>query len=404
MNLWYRRNFVRIAVAACAVGACSSDSVVSQAQLEKCGRNRATCGNGPMYVLSRLTPSYPDAQGRVAGFNIDGLVSDAEQKEGCRVADFVAPDGTPGIDNRFVDLLESTSDQIKEYVPAVLQSTIGTGGFLFIVEMVGVDDFENDDEIGLVIRRSTDLPLLGTDGELLDGQTFNLAFDHFAGATINARIENGRILAGPLEWKVLTHFFAVDIRFNFKNVYVDATFSPERNMISGVMGGSIPIADILGIADAIENFGGDASVPIIRALVPPLADVQSPDTGDCDQLSFAIFAEGKFAFVHDEVALAEDTAELTGDQLFVQLGCIECHTVTSVPGAVGTIGPPLDGLGARSQRVSGQQVGRDFVVQSLNNPNFTIADGYEPDIMPDDTLQRLTLEQYDVLVDWLMTL
>lgn len=386
-----------------AFAACSGGGL-SQSQLEQCGRESASCGDGPQFVISALRPSYPDSKGRVEGFNIDGKVSDANSRDGCKVEDFTNAAGAPGIDNRLTNLLSQTTPQIQEYVPAVIQSTIGTGGLLFIFELVGVDDLANDDQIGIVIRRSTDIPLLGTDGMVLDGQTFWLAFDHFAGATTAARIEDGRVKAGPFSWNLLTRFFAVDIRFTFENFYVDAELAPDGRSLTGLVGGSIPIVDILGIADAIDNFGGDASVPFIRALVPPLADVRSPETDECDSLSFAAFATGEIAYLNPTIRTQDALEAETGDQLFVQLGCTQCHAVSRVPGAQGTTGPSLDGLRERANSASGQQTGRDFVVQSLNNPNFYIPSGYDPDIMPDDTQQRLTLEQYDVLVDWLMTL
>ncbi len=40
----------------------------------------------------------------------------------------------------------------------------------------------------------------------------------------------------------------------------------------------------------------------------------------------------------------------TGKQLFVTKGCVACHTVSAVPGAVGETGPRLDGVGDPSKR------------------------------------------------------
>ncbi len=36
-----------------------------------------------------------------------------------------------------------------------------------------------------------------------------------------------------------------------------------------------------------------------------------------------------------------------GKKLFVSKGCIACHTTKEVPGAVGTVGPNLDGVASR---------------------------------------------------------
>jgi cytochrome c oxidase subunit 2 len=39
-----------------------------------------------------------------------------------------------------------------------------------------------------------------------------------------------------------------------------------------------------------------------------------------------------------------------GKQLFAAKGCIACHTAQGVPGATGTIGPNLNGIGDASKR------------------------------------------------------
>lgn len=40
----------------------------------------------------------------------------------------------------------------------------------------------------------------------------------------------------------------------------------------------------------------------------------------------------------------------TGKQLFATKGCVACHKVESVPGAIGEVGPALDGVGDAGKR------------------------------------------------------
>ena len=40
----------------------------------------------------------------------------------------------------------------------------------------------------------------------------------------------------------------------------------------------------------------------------------------------------------------------TGRQLFSTRGCVACHVVSEVPGAIGTVGPALDGVADASKR------------------------------------------------------
>ncbi len=387
-----------------ALVGCAESPLVSADRLEQCGRTQANCGDGPVFVISELAPVLADDEGMVGGFNVDGVVSDEDDRDGCEVPDLVAPDGRQGIDNRLTDLLNQTSDQIREYVPPVLQSAISNGGLLFLIELVGLDDRENDDKVGIVVRRSSDLPLLGTDQLILDSQTFRLAFDHYVGSTDTGRIEDGVLKAGPFTMRMISQFFGRDIRFEFRNIYVEMELADDELSGFGTMGGTIPIADILGIADVIDATGGDGSVPVIRALVPPLADVRGTESDDCDELSFAVTAGARLAFVYDDVPLELNEEPLTGPQIFANLGCIQCHTVRNVPGAEGTTGPELDGLGVRADRAPTQAEGREYVIQSLINPDFYIVPGYEEGVMPIDTRERITADEFETLVDWLMTL
>ena len=89
-----------------------------------------------------------------------------------------------------------------------------------------------------------------------------------------------------------------------------------------------------------------------------------------------------------------------GPQLFLASGCTACHAIDSLPGAVGAIGPDLSSIGAR---------GDAFVRESIVDPNAVIAEECptgpcQPGLMPLDFEQRLSQEQLDALVAYLLTL
>jgi cytochrome c2 len=74
-----------------------------------------------------------------------------------------------------------------------------------------------------------------------------------------------------------------------------------------------------------------------------------------------------------------------GKALFASKQCITCHTLKSVPGATGTIGPDMDGIGTRAAtRVSGKSAA-DYIRDSIKDPNAFIVPGYtspSPMILP----------------------
>lgn len=81
----------------------------------------------------------------------------------------------------------------------------------------------------------------------------------------------------------------------------------------------------------------------------------------------------------DVAAAAEPAAGpdlAAGQGHFKTLGCGACHKVTGVEGAVGAVGPALDGLGARAgSRVAGLDADA-YIRQSLLDPNAFVVEGY----------------------------
>jgi mono/diheme cytochrome c family protein len=81
-----------------------------------------------------------------------------------------------------------------------------------------------------------------------------------------------------------------------------------------------------------------------------------------------------------------------GKAVFAENGCGSCHTFTPA-GAKGTIGPDLD------KALQGKDA--DFIRESIVNPNAEIAQGFQPNVMPQTYGQQLTSKQIADLVAFL---
>lgn len=84
-------------------------------------------------------------------------------------------------------------------------------------------------------------------------------------------------------------------------------------------------------------------------------------------------------------------------ELFKSKGCVACHTVAEVEGAVGTIGPVLDGLASRAELTSGLPVTKENVADWIRDPGA---------VKPGTVMPNLGLseDEIDKLAGWLMTL
>jgi cytochrome c oxidase subunit 2 len=89
-----------------------------------------------------------------------------------------------------------------------------------------------------------------------------------------------------------------------------------------------------------------------------------------------------------------------GKAAFNVYGCNACHALASA-GAVGAIGPKLDGIGTRAGRTVAGQSAEEYIRTSIVKPAAYLTPGFT-DLMPKDYEQRATAADLDALVKYLM--
>ena len=80
------------------------------------------------------------------------------------------------------------------------------------------------------------------------------------------------------------------------------------------------------------------------------------------------------------------------EQIFTSAGCSGCHTLAEA-GATAKVGPDLGKLG---------NVDAAFIRTSIVDPNAEVTKGYKPNIMPQDFKDKLSKEELDALVKYLL--
>jgi cytochrome c oxidase subunit 2 len=94
----------------------------------------------------------------------------------------------------------------------------------------------------------------------------------------------------------------------------------------------------------------------------------------------------------EEAAPPEETAAVDGSAVFESAGCSGCHTLDAA-GSTAETGPNLDGA------LKGQSKG--FIEESIIDPSARVAEGFPPNVMPDDYGTQLSPEELEALVDYL---
>ncbi|MGE3728430.1 MAG: c-type cytochrome [Candidatus Sericytochromatia bacterium] len=102
-------------------------------------------------------------------------------------------------------------------------------------------------------------------------------------------------------------------------------------------------------------------------------------------------------------ALSTGNAE-NGPAVFKAKGCSACHVVSSVEGAVGQVGPKLDGLAERAKtRVAGKDA-MAYIRESIENPGAYVVEKYPAGLMPANLKQSMSDQEYNDLVAFLAKL
>ena len=233
------------------------------------------------------------------GFNLDGVVSDSDDANTCGHADYVSPDGTPGIDNQLASVVPLFALVGLTAAEGLLQSIIEEGGLLMMVQLDGVDDPVNDDEVTLLFRTGFGSPLLGTDGKVLSGQTFTLHPESPDSQAETAHIENGVLHAGPLTARIPLLVFGMTYELTFQNTRIRATMTEDGGMLDGLLGGSVSIDELYAIGETAAQ--DDPSVLAgIQAVVTGSGDMAPDAEGQCQQISGAFAFSGVSAFFFPE--------------------------------------------------------------------------------------------------------
>jgi cytochrome c oxidase subunit II len=89
---------------------------------------------------------------------------------------------------------------------------------------------------------------------------------------------------------------------------------------------------------------------------------------------------------------AEAGGGADGAAVFEANGCASCHTFKPA-NATGTVGPDLDAI---------KPATADFIRTSIVDPNAHVEKGFSPDIMPQDFGDKLSSEELDALVEYLL--
>ncbi|MEM7676231.1 MAG: hypothetical protein AAF449_09535 [Myxococcota bacterium] len=259
------------------------------------------CGEGSMPEEGEMQTAVVQtlnfvrsADGLSEGFDLDGIETTGPDPRTCFKTDFTSPDGQAGVDNELSRLLPIIDLAGEGVLSELLQNAIDEGRLLMMFEVTRLDQ----DRARVRVRRGEDLPLLGTDGRLLPGQTLAL---HPTGPDLGeaeGTIVDGRIridsFALNVPVVVFSQLYEVFLPEARLTLHMPAASSEEPAEV--IFGGGIPIEQLVTILQTASNFAREFT-EIFGEAVRDSGDLSPDATGRCTLLSSALKAQLVSAFI-----------------------------------------------------------------------------------------------------------
>ncbi len=265
-------------------------------------------------------PPLLTAQGPIAyGMNLDGTANGAATAKSCAHQKFTGVDGRPAVDNQLYRLLGCIygwrSDGLVEVSANGARQTNGLG--LILMEVTGVDDVRNDDDVTVAFYRSIDQLDVDAANNVLPHGTYRI--DHASGVPRYGDVLKGRIADGVIttEGRDISLPFYGNYAFqtmDLRDARVELSMSADGTRAEGLLGAYYRL-------DQLWEFLGELgwqptasySCPAVYAAIPGLADgYPDPDTGQCTAMSSAFKFKAVAAFIRHPTAATEQAARAKG--------------------------------------------------------------------------------------------
>ena len=258
-------------------------------------------------VVGTMDFTVADENGHVHGFDLDGIVSEAGDPQGCGKADDVAPDGTVGVDNAFAALAPTLESLGAGAASDLVQGAIDGGELLILAELTHLDQALgpgfSDDCIGFTLHRGSGVPLMGTDGLIMVDQTFARDDAFPSSETVLATLDDGKLLAEGFSLSLPVQILDEFLVFNMRSASFYGELDEKGDLI-GYFAGGVPQKEIADQIGAIGDLGG------LQDVIPPIiastADMYPDEAGECTELSLG------FDYLARPAFMVEDDGSDTG--------------------------------------------------------------------------------------------
>lgn len=253
-------------------------------------------------------PPLRTVQSSIAyGRNLDGKISDGSDPENCGAVSFTSPDGTPGVDNqlyRVMGCIDSFRRDAEFAGGAMEDYHIGAyrdGEITTLMEIRGVDDVYNDDEVEVGIYSSQDPTLYDSEKRGISRASLTVTDNLLWHNTARGRVENGVLITEPFDLRLKFGWTGRPAEYVIKDVRIHLTLNPDGSA-SGDLAGYFDLKhaywhNFHDEQGALQVANGYTCPAVWTALQQHADGHRDPATGQCRSISTAMRIEAVPAFV-----------------------------------------------------------------------------------------------------------
>ena len=203
-------------------------------------------GDSPLYlkdeshanVVRKLIFLSEESPGVVRGFDLDQRTSTVSDRETCRHADLKDPAGREGIDNQVATLFGLLEPIVEDTPQIAIQGAINEGRVLVMIELEGLDDLQNDDDVTVNVFRASGRPLVGNKGLIMPFQTFHVDYDLDVSTVTGVKLVDGELEAGPVDIEIPMDVLDASFPMRLSDGRVRVKIA-EDGSFTGLIGGAI---------------------------------------------------------------------------------------------------------------------------------------------------------------------
>ena len=252
------------------------------------------------------------------GINLDGNVDGNATPNTCAHENFASPDGVPGVDNQLYRLIGCIYGYREQGVIDINANEMRrtSGLAMILIEVEGVDNERNDDDVIITFYRSIDQFPLDSAGNVVPYASYRVDYTDDGpryGDSIKGRIVDGVLLSGSGDVQLPYYGNYNYMHPVIRDMSIRLDISEDGGQSFGLVSGYYDLEQYLyltgGLGPVIST--GNFSCPAFFEAAKKMADgYPDPETGECTHISSSFEISTYAAFIiHPEQTDETETAE-----------------------------------------------------------------------------------------------